>query len=291
MSYYAIQNAVSVFNDAMECMDCKTTSKVSQPDETFVCDWQDRRTGTGLAVFWDRSGRPSDMNVTRKIELRMKSRPFANPVWVDVLTGNAYEIPADKIRECGEWTVYTVPCYDSPTFVTDRGILDLDASWFVRAGCPRDERKAPDGLRFFSKAMVYGPAEMKENTVLASEKDVSAACGDGRVQIAANGRFNLMRPGILDSEVKLGEYIVFKLWSRDVRSVSFCWRNDYYGALAVNGKIVHGNIAGPTVKWEKESIDLEKGDNEIVFRTLPGTSGEWFLEAGVIDEAEELVIE
>lgn len=135
-AYYAIQNAVSVFNDALECRDYSTTSTVSEPEKTFVCDWIDRKTGTTLALFWDKSGRPSEDNATRPVELRVKAAPFAQPVWVDVLTGNAYEIPAGNVRTGGAETVYTVPCYDSPAFVTDRALLTLDASWFVSEGCP-----------------------------------------------------------------------------------------------------------------------------------------------------------
>lgn len=290
MAYYAIQNAVSVFNDALTCLDCETTSKVSEPDRTFVCDWVDRRTGTPLVVFWDRSRRPSDENVTRAVELRIKARPFENPVWVDVLTGDAYAIQADKVRKDGEWTVYSVSCYDSPAFVTDRTILDLDASWFVREGCPEDVRKPPKGMRPFAKATVYGPVEISGSFILASERDIHAACGEGREQTSDDGRFQLMQPGVLDSDVKLGQYVVLRLWSRQPQRVSFCWRNDYYGALAVNGKVVDGDIGGPEIDWETKPIELKDGDNEIVFRSMPGTSGEWFLDVGVVDMSGELVI-
>ena len=100
----------------------------------------------------------------------------------------------------------------------------------------------------------------------------------------------MMQPGVLDSDVKLGQYVVLRLWSRQPQRVSFCWRNDYYGALAVNGKVVDGDIDGPEIDWETKPIELKDGDNEIVFRSMPGTSGEWFLDAGVVDTAGELVI-
>ena len=290
MSYYAVQNAVSVFNDALTCLDYKTTSTVSDPERTYVCDWVDRRTGTPLAVFWDRLRRPSDENVTRTVELRIKAKPFKKSAWVDVLTGDVFTIPAAKVRKDGEWTVYSVPCYDSPAFVTDCAILDLDASWFVREGCPEDVRKAPKGMRPFVKATVYGPVEISGSSILASECDIRVAHGEGRVQTADDGRFQLMPPGVLDSEVKLVKYIVLRLWSRKSQRVAFCWRNDYYGALAVNGRVVDGDIDGPETGWGRRSVELNEGDNEIVFRSMPGTSGEWFLDAGVVDTARELVV-
>ena len=288
MSYYAVQNAVSVFNDALKCLDCRTTSTVSEPEKTFVCDWVDRKTGTPLAVFWDRTGRPSDENVTRSVELRLKAAPFAHPVWVDVLTGDAYEIPADKVRKDGAETVYTVPCYDSPAFVTDRGILDLDASWFVRVGCPEVVTTAPDGMRAFPSATVYGPVDMAGRPFLATEAAVRAACGEGRTLKAEGARFQLMRSGVFDSGTEPGQYVVLKLWSRQAQPVPFCWRNDYYGALAVNGKVVEGKIKGPVSMWGTKSVELREGENEIVFRTTPGSSGDWFVDAGVVDTTGEL---
>jgi hypothetical protein len=290
MSYYAVQNAVSVFNDALMCLDYRTTSKVSDSDKTFVCDWIDRKAGAQLVVFWDRSRRPSDENRTRMLELRINAKPFENPVWVDILTGNAYAIPADRIRKEGEWTVYYVPCYDSPSFVTDRGILNLESSWFVREGCPADVRIAPTGMRPFDHATVYGPVEVSERSFLVSESDIRLNCGEGRVLNADDGRFQLMQRGIFDSEKKLGKYVVLKLWSRQPQRVLFCWRNDYYGALAVNGRVVDGDIGGPETSWETKPIELKGGDNEIVFLSMPGTSGEWFLDAGLVYTDSESVV-
>ena len=68
-----------------------------------------------------------------RAELRMLAEPFAAPVWVDVLTGNAYRLPPERIRREGDFTVYTVPCYDSPAFVADHSLLTLDESWEVRS--------------------------------------------------------------------------------------------------------------------------------------------------------------
>jgi len=34
----------------------------------------------------------------------------------------------------GGKTVYSVPAYDSPVFITSQDILDLELSWFAREG-------------------------------------------------------------------------------------------------------------------------------------------------------------
>lgn len=141
MAYYAIQNAVSVFNDALECLGRRTTSTISGLETGVVYDWRDRKTGLPVAVFWDASGIPSDSNATKPVEIRIQGAPLENPVWVDILTGDVYVIPPRKVRTDGAATVYSVPAYDSPTFITDRRLLTLDESWEVRWLREQEEAK------------------------------------------------------------------------------------------------------------------------------------------------------
>ena len=135
-AYYAIQNAVSVFNDAWECISPATTStiEIEGADMTAVYDWKDKATGTPVVLFWDASKMPQRVDVTKPAKVTVKGGPVKNPVWVDVLTGNAYKITEDMISTKGGKTVYSVPAYDSPVFITSQDILDLELSWFAREG-------------------------------------------------------------------------------------------------------------------------------------------------------------
>ena len=135
-AYYAIQNAVSVFNDAWECVSPATTStiEIEGAAMTAVYDWKDKATGTHVVLFWDASRMPQREDVTRPAKVTVEGRPVKNPVWVDVLTGNAYKITEDMISIKGDKTVYSVPAYDSPVFITSQDILTLDQSWYVREG-------------------------------------------------------------------------------------------------------------------------------------------------------------
>ena len=133
MAYYAIQNAVSVFNDDLECLSPKTSSTISD-GKSVIYDWKDRKTGTPVVVFWDASDRPSDDNITRETEVAVAGGPVNHPVWVDVLTGNVYKIESANISVKGGKTVYRVPVYDSPAFITSMDLLSLDYSWYVKDG-------------------------------------------------------------------------------------------------------------------------------------------------------------
>jgi hypothetical protein len=135
-AYYAIQNAVSVFNDALECLSPASTTSTLRGggEETVIYDWKDKATGTPVVVFWNATNMPSKENVTIEGRVSIKGTPISNPVWVDVLTGNVYKIDEAQTVKNKDGITYDVPVYDSPAFITSMDILNLDQSWYVREG-------------------------------------------------------------------------------------------------------------------------------------------------------------
>lgn len=132
MSYYAIQNAVSVFNDDFVCLGSRTTSRVGKLEKGVIYDWVHRRYGTKAVVFWDAASRPSESFDTHMVEISMLGAPLADPVWVDLMTGDAYAIDMEQIRIEDGMTIYIVPAYDAPTFITSKSLLRLEKSPFVQ---------------------------------------------------------------------------------------------------------------------------------------------------------------
>ncbi len=122
MAFYAVQNAVSVFNDDLAPAAPATLSGL---DQGVVYTFRHTPTATPVVVFWDGANVPADHNATVEAKLRLRE-PIAAPVWVDVLTGRVYAIPASRIRAEPDGVVYAVPSYDSPAFVCDEAILDYE---------------------------------------------------------------------------------------------------------------------------------------------------------------------
>ena len=75
---------------------------------------------------------PSDRFEARDAKVSVAGDSPKDPVWVDLLTGDAYAIPPERVRREGERTVFTVPAYDSPAFIAPKGLLSLEKSWYVR---------------------------------------------------------------------------------------------------------------------------------------------------------------
>lgn len=78
-------------------------------------------------MFWDQSGTPQNTNDTIPATFKVKGVKFTEPVWVDVLTGDIYEIPAAQVSVEGDTTVFIdLPVYDAPVFVTDKSLLTFE---------------------------------------------------------------------------------------------------------------------------------------------------------------------
>nr|MCR5838470.1 hypothetical protein [Kiritimatiellia bacterium] len=53
-------------------------------------------------------------------------KPLAEPVWVDLLTGEVRAFPRERMISCADGVMFTdVPVYDSPCFITERRALNI----------------------------------------------------------------------------------------------------------------------------------------------------------------------
>ena len=122
-AYYAIQNIVSVFNDAV-AVDAGASCDVAwrKPVAAFIHGFVED--GRSLLAFWDKSGAPGNPNDTVPATFRLRAAAFTSPVWVDTLTGGIYELPADRIvTERGTVTLRDIPVCDAPAFIADGDTL------------------------------------------------------------------------------------------------------------------------------------------------------------------------
>ncbi len=68
--------------------------------------------------------RPGDSLEKRPAVLRWPGAPFADPVWVDLLTGEIRAFPRDRMIQCADGVVFiNVPVYDSPCLLAERAAL------------------------------------------------------------------------------------------------------------------------------------------------------------------------
>ncbi len=120
-AYYVVQNVVAVFDGSLERQkkyDC-SLSKTEKPITWYA--YRDAKREQDVLVLWDGNEVPQDENKTRSIDITICGGLFADPVWVDLITGAIREIPAaQKEIKDGKVTLKSIPIYDAPIVITDR---------------------------------------------------------------------------------------------------------------------------------------------------------------------------
>lgn len=120
LAYYAVQNCVAVFDDSLERVK-EPVVGVMYDKTTASFAYRSKKTGQNLVVLWDNSGTPDDAFVTRPAQVVVKGLSIHEPVWVDVVSGRIYEIPADRVMSAGEFTLFKdIPLYDAPVLIAEK---------------------------------------------------------------------------------------------------------------------------------------------------------------------------
>ena len=140
--YYAVQNAVSIFNSNVTRVREKPLAVCR--DRTVSLYEYRTRGGSPLLVFWDHGpvkvterqsvftvtldpkAAPNESVETRGIPIEWAGQALREPVWIDLITGWVYELPADRqiVHSCGIDFV-EIPAYDSPCVLTERRAIDF----------------------------------------------------------------------------------------------------------------------------------------------------------------------
>ncbi|MEI7732469.1 MAG: beta-galactosidase [Verrucomicrobiota bacterium] len=123
LAYYSVQNVVAVFDNTLE--------RIKEPAITVTYDkatacfaYQNTKIRQNLVVLWDNSGTPDDAFVTRPAQVEIKGLAIKEPVWVDLVSGRIYEIPADRITNVSGATMFKdIPLYDAPVLIAEKGMV------------------------------------------------------------------------------------------------------------------------------------------------------------------------
>jgi hypothetical protein len=123
LAYYSVQNVVSVFDNTLERVKDPGIS-VKYDNSTASYAYRNKKTGKFLVVIWDNSGIPNDSFATRPAQVELKGLAMKQPVWVDMVSGGIYEIPANRVSKSGGSVVFKdIPVYDAPILIAERAMV------------------------------------------------------------------------------------------------------------------------------------------------------------------------
>ena len=122
VAYYSMQHLASIFDNMLECTpDFKYTTDASESVSVF--GFRNTKTQQQLVALWFDSAIPNNSFVTKDVTVTVENGNFKKPVWVDMLSGQIYEIPASKYMKDGTKYTFTVPVYDSPVLIADTALI------------------------------------------------------------------------------------------------------------------------------------------------------------------------
>jgi hypothetical protein len=141
IAYFAVQHVASIFDNSLERI---TNLKESHnknyipenTDDVAITKSTDRRfaiygyrhRSSKLQVFtiWESEGIPTNTLGKENFDFTIAHGNFKDPVYVDIITGDIYEIPKNKWSKNNKvYTFKDIPIYDGPILLADKSIIKI----------------------------------------------------------------------------------------------------------------------------------------------------------------------
>lgn len=137
MAYYAVQHAAAVFDDSLERIPEVTYThniwnaagnefSASTDRGISAYGFSNKKTGARVYCFWLDDVIPGECRKPEKLELSFAGSDFKEPVCLEMVTGNVYEIPAERWFKEGRVDQFKdMPVYDSPILILEKSLIEI----------------------------------------------------------------------------------------------------------------------------------------------------------------------
>ena len=126
-AYYAVQHLTSIFDNTLQKIE-NYAYQANNQQSMSVFAYENKYTNQQVVTIWFDGDIPSDSNEKTKIDFTFYQGQFTDPVYVDLRTGDVYEIPAKNRSQKGStYTFEDIPVYDSPVLIADKSLVLMEA--------------------------------------------------------------------------------------------------------------------------------------------------------------------
>ena len=140
IAYYAMQNVASIFDDKLQrikqlhatynprakVMEGEVRYNKSTDRSLAVYGYEHKQSKKQVFTIWIDEYIPTNTNETREVNFTFLNGNFEQPVYVDILTGGVYEIPATQwSKQANTYTFKAIPVYDSPILIIDKSLINF----------------------------------------------------------------------------------------------------------------------------------------------------------------------
>ncbi len=173
-AYYTVQNVVSVFNDALDRVPDYSLAIEGTEKELTWFAFRDKQRGLDVLTLWDGTELPGNESDLGLVNVTIKNGRFETPVWVDMITGNVYEIPEKQVVREGDTIQFKrVPVYDGPGVITDRSLLKFEPAR-EKKGNVKKQRKTVVSVPKMKKFLLAGTQQPAPAVLIAGSADGAA---------------------------------------------------------------------------------------------------------------------
>ncbi|MBC8152475.1 MAG: hypothetical protein H7Z72_06155 [Bacteroidetes bacterium] len=139
IAYYAIQNVTAIFDHSLQRIN-KLSPSYNRADvpagkneviyvpgtdrSLAVYGYQHKTTQKQVFTIWTDDYIPVESNRTKNLTFTFINVNFDQPVYVDIITGGVYDIPASQWKKTGDTYTFTdIPVYDAPILIADKSLI------------------------------------------------------------------------------------------------------------------------------------------------------------------------
>lgn len=138
MAYYAMQHVATIFDHSLSRIkEVKPTFNLEasvgpgevkyniNTDRSIACyAYEHNKSGKQIFTLWMDEYIPTDANQIKDIRLTLIGAKIAEPVYVDIITGQVYEFPKETFhKKEGKLIFDQVPVYDAPILLIDESLI------------------------------------------------------------------------------------------------------------------------------------------------------------------------
>ncbi len=141
LAYYAVQNVASVFDNSLERVrnirdtyngayipeNPEDVAMTKNTDRSLaVYGYRNKTNKLNIFTIWQDEAIPTNIQEKKMLNFTFTNANFEHPVYVDIITGNVYDIPTSQWSKNGpKYTFRNIPVYDGPILIADKKLIRI----------------------------------------------------------------------------------------------------------------------------------------------------------------------
>lgn len=124
-AYHAVQHLTSIFDHTLKRIPNYAYTTSSRDTALQVFGYRKVGSDQQVVTIWLGGETPGNTNQKTPVDFTFPAGRFEDPVYVDLRTGEVYQIPRARWSRSGtEYRFTGIPIYDSPVLIADRSAID-----------------------------------------------------------------------------------------------------------------------------------------------------------------------